>query len=119
LSDTGRAVPVDHHIGAWMKEAMAVLYEHELERNLEQWENGELTAAERRIYIANWVGTAWTVLKTMPEFIRKSFVSTGWLLAKDGSKNHLVKLKKFLKDYDFPRPARDLGARDASSDESD
>jgi hypothetical protein len=41
----------------------------------------ELTAAERWIYIANWVGTAWEVLKTMPEFIKKSFVSTGWLLA--------------------------------------
>ena len=95
--------PVDHHVGNWMKEAMAVMYGHELERNLEMWENGELTAAERRIYIANWVGTAWTELKTMPKFIRKSFVSTGWLLAKDGSENHLVKLKKYLKDYGFPR----------------
>ena len=84
---------------------MAVLYEHVLERNREAWENGELNAAERRIYIVNWVGTAWEVLKTMPEFIRKSFVSTGWLLAKDGSENHLVKLKKYIEKYDFPRPA--------------
>jgi len=87
-----------------MKEAMAVLYEHELERNLEQWENGELTAAERRIYIAHWVEPAWDVMKTMPEFMRESLVSTGWLLAKDGSENHLVKLKKYLKEYDFRRP---------------
>ena len=111
--------PVDHHIGQWMKEATAMMYEHELERNLEQWENGELTAAERRIYIANWIGTAWEVLKTMPEFIKTSFVSTGWLLAKDGSENHLAELRKYLKAYDFPRPVRDLGASDHSSDNSD
>lgn len=56
---------------------MAVLYEHELERNLEAWENGELTAAERRIYIANWVGTAWSVLKTMPDYISHSSPPAG------------------------------------------
>ena len=106
---------VGHHVGQWMKEAMAVLYEHELERNLELWENGELTAAESRIYIANWVGTAWTVLKTRPKFIKTSFVS---ILAKDGSDNHLVKLRKYLKAYDFPRPVRDLGASGHSSDDS-
>jgi hypothetical protein len=109
---TDVVAPVDHHVGQWMKEAMAVMYEHELERNREAWENGELTAAERRIYIVNWVGTAWEVLKTMPVFIRKSFVSTGWLLAKDGSENHLVKLKKYIKEYNFPRPVD-------SDDESD
>ena len=56
-----------------MKEAIPVLHEQTLERNLEALEKGELKAAERRIYIANWVGT---VLKSMSEFIRKSFVRT-------------------------------------------
>jgi hypothetical protein len=102
-----------------MKEAMAVLYEMELERNREAWENGELTAAERRIYIVIWVGTAREVLQTMPEFIKKSFVSTGWLLAKDGSENHLVKLKKYMKEYNFPRPSNVPVEIDDDSDGSD
>jgi hypothetical protein len=99
-----------------MREAMAVLHEYKLKRNLQQWGEGQLSATGCRIYIANWVVTAWSVLKTMPEFIRKSFVRTGWLFAKDGSENHLVKLKKCLANYDFPRPGRDLGASDDSSE---
>jgi hypothetical protein len=88
-----------------MKEAMSVLYDQELTSHLEDWEDGGgLTTAERRIYIVNWVAIAWDVLKTMPEFIRTSFVQAGWLLAKDGSVNHLVKLRKWKEQYTFPRP---------------
>ena len=101
---TDVVAPVDHHIGAWMKQCMSHLYEYELQHNLEVWEDGGLTASERRVYIVNWVATAWEALKTKSEFIRKSFVSTGWLLAKDGSENHLVKLKKWQQPYNFPHP---------------
>ena len=101
---TDVVAPVDHHVGAWMKQCMSQLYEKELEDNIELWEDGGLSAAERRIYIVNWVASAWKCLKTKSEFLRKSFVSTGWLLAKDGSENHLVKLRKWQLPYDFPRP---------------
>ena len=43
---------------------------------------------------------AWEVLKQKPEFLRAAFVSTGWLLAKDGSENGLVKIPG-VPDYDF------------------
>jgi hypothetical protein len=102
---TDVVAPVDHHIGAWMKQCMSYLYERELELNLNRWEDGGLSAAERRIFIVNWVACAWESLKTKAEFIRQAFVTTGWLLAKDGSENHLVVLKKWAEAYDFPRPA--------------
>ena len=76
-----------------MKQCMSHLYEYELQDNLQMGQDGGLTASERRVYIVNWVSSAWEALKRKPDFIRKSFVSTGWLLAKDGSENHLVKLK--------------------------
>jgi hypothetical protein len=101
---TDVVAPVDHHIGAWMKHAMSYMYEEELEKNLERWEDGGLSAAERRVYIANWVAVAWSTLSAKAEFIRKSFVSTGWLLAADGSENHLVDLRNWPEPYDFPRP---------------
>ena len=87
-----------------MKQCMSYLYEAELETNLEKWEDGGLSAPERRVYIVNWVAAAWSTLQTKAAFIRKSFVSTGWLLAKDGSENHLVDLSKWNRPYNFPHP---------------
>jgi hypothetical protein len=68
------------------------------------------------------VEAAWEVLKTMPKFIKRSFVSSGWLLAKDGSENHLVKLKKYMKEYTLPHPADtpvESGDESDGSDESE
>jgi hypothetical protein len=101
---TDVVAPGDHHVGQWMKDAMRVMYEAEMDNNIENWEEGGLSAAERRIYIVTWVAEAWKVMQTMPEFIRTAFVQTGWLLAKDGSENHLVKLRKWKETYNFPRP---------------
>ena len=69
------------------------------------------------VYIVNWVASAWAILKTKAEFIRKAFVSTGWLLAKDGSENHLVKLKNWFEAYDFPRPSDDEYGADRQPDD--
>ena len=110
---TDVVAPVDHHIGAWMKQCMSYLYESELEANLDEWEDGGLSAAERRVFIVNWVASAWSGLQTKAAFIRKSFVSTGWLLAKDGSENHLVDLTKWNRPYNFPRPEDVVAAEPA------
>jgi hypothetical protein len=92
-------------LGSRLDNLRAVLYSsYELERNLKVWEDGELTACERRIFIVNWVASAWGALKANAEFIRSSFVSTGWLLAKDGSENWMVSLKKWDSAYGFPKP---------------
>ena len=74
---TDVVAPVDHHVGAWILGAMAVLYEHALERNREAWENGELTAAERRIYIVNWVGGAEDHARAPQEVLRQYWMASG------------------------------------------
>jgi hypothetical protein len=53
--------------------------------------------------MAQWTAAAWLILSEKPEFIRQSFVSTGFLLAKDGSENGLAKVPG-LPDYDFTAP---------------
>ena len=44
---------------------------------------------------------------------------TGWLLAKDGSENHLARLKKYMKEYNFPHPSDAPVESDDESDGSD
>ena len=50
--------------------------------------------------MATWAAAAWQVLKQRSAFLRSAFVSTGWLLAKDGSENALVEVPG-VPDYDF------------------
>jgi hypothetical protein len=47
-----------------MKDAMRVMYEAEMDNNIESWEEVGLSAAERRIYIVTWVAEAWKVMQT-------------------------------------------------------
>ena len=48
----------------------------------------------RRMLMARWMSEAWDSLVTdHSDMIEKAFVSTGFLLAKDGSEDHLLKLQ--------------------------
>ena len=62
-----------------------------------------LTASERRILLATWLGASWQMMRADSEFIRQAFVSTGFLIRKDGSENHLIKVKG-ISTYDFTNP---------------
>lgn len=71
---------IDAGIGRAMKVAVGKEQDEWLEdaANLAQWENGTLTASERRILISNWVGKAWEKLcNEKADFIRRAFVKTG------------------------------------------
>jgi hypothetical protein len=101
---TDVVAPVDHHVGARLKKCVAALYHYEFEQNRDKWCNppqfGGLEEWERRVYMATWVSAAWSLIKPDGDFFRSAFVSTGFLLAKDGSDNHLIKIPG-VENYQF------------------
>ena len=96
--------PVDHHVTNALKHIISGFYHQDLEDNLDHWCNpvgqGGLEAWQRRVKMATWVAVAWTLLREDAAFLRSSFVSTGWLIAQDGSENHLPKIPG-VPNYDF------------------
>ena len=89
--------PCDHHVGKALKDIMAIFYHKELEENREQWCGNGLSRSERRMKMAVWAAAAWGVVAQNAAFLRSSFVSTGFLIAKDGSEDGLIKIP----DYSF------------------
>lgn len=64
-----------------------------MEENHSEWNQNGLPAWRLRVLMAEWTALAWhKVLKLKSEFLFKSFVSTGFCVAKDGSENHLIKI---------------------------
>jgi hypothetical protein len=65
-----------------------------LEENHEAWCNPVtgLEPWERRTKIAVWTAAAWANLRVHADFLRQAFVSTGFLIAKDGSEDDLIKI---------------------------
>lgn len=99
--------PVDHHVGAALKGKIYDMYEEQYEKEWVRFNakpgDGGLEARHKRMMVATWSSKAWDDLcKNHHHLIRKAFVSTGFLLAKDGSENHLVSLgRDFKGKYDF------------------
>ena len=93
--------PVDHHVGAGIKRKMYAMYEAAFDSDPDKFTSpageGGLTAKDKRMLMATWASKSWESLCTDNQhLIRQAFVSTGFLLAKDGSENHLV---NFGMDY--------------------
>jgi hypothetical protein len=104
-------LPVDHHLGARMKQIINTLYKVEVEINYAEWrqyqENGNiwlyldtrskflccsgtLSASRRRVMMARWVQIAWKHIVDNPKMIHDSFVHTV-LIKLDGS--HEIKIR--------------------------
>jgi hypothetical protein len=98
---TDCTAPCDHHIGGNLKAIIRQLYELELEMNFRTWTSETIPASHRRILMAQWLSETWAIFRNRKEFIRKAFVSTGWLQAKDGSEQHLIKLQGLNAPYHF------------------
>ena len=83
---------------------MAALYKAEFAANQDAWckppDQGGLHQWERRTKMAIWLAFAWDQLQHEADFFRSAFVSTGFLVAKDGSENNLVKVKG-IPGYDY------------------
>ena len=85
--------PCDHHVGARLKHLISIFYQHELDENRQAWcLDDPLVAGDCRMKLATWVAGAWEVLKSEQDFLRSAFVSTGFLIAQDGSENDLIKV---------------------------
>jgi len=83
------------------------LYKAEMEENDAAWSNppshGGLQDWQKRVKLVLWLCTAWERMRKDHSFIKSTFVSTGWLIARDGSENHLIKIPGFP-SYDFTQP---------------
>ena len=95
---TDVAAPIDHHVGARMKQKMKHLYVRDFAADMDAWCFG-LSNAERRMKIAKWVSEAWAGLKEDGDFFKSVFQSTGFCNAMDGSEDHLVKVGSECPDY--------------------
>ena len=61
--------------------------------NLARWENGTLTASERRILLSHWFADAVKKALEKTRALRAYFEHTGCLMTIDGSEDHLIKLE--------------------------
>ena len=97
--------PVTWSDGAWKNEAEVhwqLLPALSKEDNLQKWEDGKITASEKRILITKWVGEAWDIIFKSGKYNQdKFFEHTGCLLTLDGSEDHLIKIQR-LPDYKPP-----------------
>lgn len=85
--------PVDHHIGKTLKTKIRKLAHEEFDGD--GWHGGDLKVMDKRMKVAYWASVAWRgMCENSGDLFRSAFVSTGFLLAKDGSENNLVKLWK-------------------------
>jgi hypothetical protein len=92
---TDLTCPIDHHVGAWLKDRMRVRWVKALEDNWQLWRDpqaiadGALSASNRRMMMAQWLSDAWEELQ-LPEnnhVIRDSFERTGILIKSDMTHN--------------------------------
>ncbi len=78
--------PMDHNIGAMLKQLMSKLYHAALEANRDRWCNpprqGGLEAWERRVYLAVWLARAWLQLQAdHATMFRAAFVHMHWIFS--------------------------------------
>ena len=74
----------------------------DVDENLSRWEDGKLTASDRRILIAQWYCAAWKrICKEKADTLRKYFEHTGALLTADGTADELIKMEGVPKDKTF------------------
>lgn len=91
--------PVDHNVGAHMKSIIAKYFHAEMDVHQAEWENKNLSAGCRRMLMATWVLHAWARCSKKDYLLRQSFVSTGFLLAKNGSEDGLIKMAGLPEDF--------------------
>ena len=94
--------PVDHRIAAWLKRAIHELYKVEESVMHQVWadfrENDSLNPQFQRKTMLKWIRSCWTELLTKPDFILRSFVSTGCLITLKG--DNAITFKG-IADYKF------------------
>ena len=73
--------------------------ESRIDENLVNYTEGKITASQRGVLIAKWVGTAWSEISKKEDMISLSSNKCGIALALDGSEN--ADLKSIEEVYEF------------------
>jgi hypothetical protein len=96
-------------VGAALKAKIFKRYSEVLKANKNMWSlpaaQGGLSDPRKRLLLATWASETWQEMcNENHHLIRQAFVETGFLLAKDGSENHLVRpFKRPKPDEKKPR----------------
>ena len=96
--------PCDHHVGRFIQQHMGQSYQAAIEKDPHIWradvaerdiEHAHSTSAmARRMLMAQWLSDAWTELITNHKgMLLSAFIRTGFLLALDGSEDHLMEIQ--------------------------
>jgi hypothetical protein len=90
--------PVDHHVGQTLKLKIGKRYEEAYEQDEDSWHlpkrEGGLGSKRKRMLLAGWVEEAWEEFcADNHECIKSAFVTTGFLVAMDGSENEKIRLR--------------------------
>jgi hypothetical protein len=118
---TSRVQVVDVMVNKPFKDEVRRLFEDHLDKNLESYVEGKISASARRVLMTKWVGAAWSKVGKMKESIVRSFKKCGLSVALDGSEDHEVNIEG-IPDYQMPKPFVDDSFRlldDDDTDESD
>ena len=97
--------PVDRNVGQTIKQKMAKRYTRDYDADSDAWhlpkKEGGLGNMKKRMLVAQWASEAWAEFTTENHTcILHSFIKTGFLIAKDGSENGKIELRKDFK-YNF------------------
>jgi hypothetical protein len=76
-----------------MKHHMRKQFIKHFEQNLDAWQQGKITASERRILYTHWAAEAWVYMKSRQDVITEAFQRCGMLNAIDGSEDNLIAIQ--------------------------
>jgi hypothetical protein len=101
--------PVDAGYGRDVKREIGVRCAKWLEddENLQQWEDGSLSASERRVLMTLWAAEAVAAVNASPERLRRYFEKTGSLMTADGSGDAAIQ-PQGTEGYSFAGVVADL-----------
>jgi hypothetical protein len=109
---------VDAGLGGLVKFKMSQEFEKwlEVDDNLHQWEDGSVSASDKRVLLTRFLGSAWEEIFSNPHYHpRTYFERTGSLMTVDGSEDNLIQIKGC--SYTVPPPRTDNFYDDDSDEE--
>ena len=90
---TSRIQVVNVLINIPFKDEVRSLFDHHLDKNLDQFVDGKINASQRRVLIKKLVGEEWSKFGKMKDFILHSFKRCGLSVALDGSESDEVNIE--------------------------
>lgn len=100
---TDELQPVDAGYGRRIQVGVGVKLDLWLEHgeNLQKWENGSLTASERRVLLTHWVGAVVEEIDADQAYRKRLFEKTGSGMTADGSEDDRINLEGLSGPYNF------------------